>query len=161
MKRATKSAIAVGIVALAGVAGLAAAQKTERAKQLSQRMMCLCGCNQVLGECNHVGCQMSAEMLAKLDERVARNDPEDLTLQAFIQEYGVHVLAEPPREGFTLLAWLMPILATLAGLGVVWTVLHRLRRPALAAATGHTPDAGVSAADLAALRRRADAESEE
>jgi cytochrome c-type biogenesis protein CcmH len=159
MKRGTRTLV----IALAALvcAAPALAQKTERAKKLSKRMMCLCGCNQVLGECNHVGCQMSAEMLAKLDERVARNEPDDLTLQAFIQEYGVRVLAEPPRQGFTMLAWIMPILATLVGFGVVWTVLQRLRRPVMASATGGVPADGYSPEALAALRRRADAESED
>jgi cytochrome c-type biogenesis protein CcmH len=161
MKRGTRALVIV-LAALVCVAAPALAQKTERAKKLSKRMMCLCGCNQVLGECNHVGCQMSAEMLAKLDERVARNEPDDLTLQAFIQEYGIRVLAEPPREGFTILAWLMPIVATLAGLGVVWGVLQRMRRPGMASAAGGTAaDAGFSPEAMAALRRRADAESED
>ena len=33
---------------------------------------------------------------------VARNDSDDLILQAFVQEYGPTVLAEPPTKGFNL-----------------------------------------------------------
>ncbi len=51
----------------------ARAQQTERAKNLGKRMMCVCGCNQILTECNHVGCTYSYKMLKELDERVPSN----------------------------------------------------------------------------------------
>ena len=35
------------------------AQETARAKELGQKLMCVCGCNQLLGSCNHVGCTYS------------------------------------------------------------------------------------------------------
>src|ERR1700726_4097465 len=85
---------------MAGLASSASAQETDRAKALSQKMMCVCGCNQVLGACNHVGCQYSHGMLKEVDDRVARNESDDLTLQGFVQEYGPTVLAEPPATGF-------------------------------------------------------------
>ena len=32
----------------------------------SHEMMCVCGCNQLLGECNHVGCPDSDSMRVQL-----------------------------------------------------------------------------------------------
>src|SRR5207245_8819937 len=61
-----------------------------------------------ISACNHVGCSTSAAMLKKLDQVVARNEPEDLTVQSFIQEWGERVLAEPPAKGFNRLAWFIP-----------------------------------------------------
>lgn len=136
------------------------AQRSEEAKTLSKRLMCLCGCNQILGECNHIGCTVSAEMLRKLDERVARNEPSDLILQSFVQEYGVQVLAEPMSSGFSRWAWLMPPLAALAGISLVVVVLWRWR-------SGGQPQAQaaaqprVSAELLARARRQADQETED
>ncbi len=132
------------------------AQKTAQAKTIGKRMMCLCSCNQILTECNHVGCQVSAEMLAKLDQQVSRNEPEDLTIQAFVQEYGQKVLALPPSQGFGRVAWITPVVAGLAGLVVVGTMLLRWRRPASAVAGG-----GISPEILARARREAERESEE
>lgn len=99
--------------------------------------MCVCGCNQVLISCNHVGCSYSHDMIKQLDERVARNEPDDLTLQAFVQEYGPTVLSAPPARGFNRVAWIMPVVVPLVALGIFWEVIRRWRqRSALVAASG-------------------------
>jgi cytochrome c-type biogenesis protein CcmH len=98
-------------------------------------------------------------MIKKLEQRVERNEPEDLTLQSFVQEYGQRVLAEPPTKGFSQLAWYMPIAAVLLGLVIVRAVLLRMRAPAVAAAAGG--GLNVSAEALDRFRHQADRESEE
>jgi cytochrome c-type biogenesis protein CcmH len=115
----------------------AGAQQTERAKSIGGRMLCMCGCNQVLTQCNHVGCSSLTAMTQELDQRVARNESDDLTLQAFVQEYGEKVLAAPRTQGFGLTAWVMPILVVLVGLMVIWFVLERWRKRAIAAPVEH------------------------
>ena len=59
------------MIALAAVAalvsGLLYAQDSDRAKRLGGGLMCMCNCNQILTQCNHVGCTRSAAMLKKLD----------------------------------------------------------------------------------------------
>jgi len=145
-------------VALTQVAWLpASAQQTERAKTLGKHLMCMCGCNQVLTACNHVGCSTSAEMLKKLDQVVARNEPDDLTLQSFIQDYGEQVLAEPPAKGFNRLAWFIPGIAFSLGLVIVFAVISHWRRR-LAPAPAR-PD--IPRDLLARARRQADAETED
>jgi len=131
--------------------------QADAVKRVGKRLMCLCGCNQVLVECNHVGCSMSAEMIKKLEQRVAGNEPDDLILQSFIQEYGQRVLAEPPTKGFSLAAWVMPILALALGSILLAVVLQRMRRPAARAPAGP----GISSDALERLRLQADRESEE
>ena len=46
------------IVACAGTL-LGANGDSARFTDLGHRMMCVCGCNQILLECNHVGCTYS------------------------------------------------------------------------------------------------------
>jgi cytochrome c-type biogenesis protein CcmH len=121
-------------VAIAAPAGAQIPGQSERAKRIGKRLMCMCGCNQVLVECNHVGCSMSTAMLQKLDERIARNEPDDLILQSFIQEYGQKVLSQPPSSGFGLSAWVMPFAVALAGFLVIGVVLKRWRRQTVATA---------------------------
>lgn len=112
------------------------AQETARARELGKKLMCVCGCNQVLISCNHVGCSYSHDMIKQLDERVARNEPDDLTLQAFVQEYGPTVLSAPPAKGFNRVAWIMPVVVPLVALGIFWEVIRRWRqRSALVAAS--------------------------
>jgi cytochrome c-type biogenesis protein CcmH len=106
------------------------AQQTDRARRIGQKMLCVCGCNQILTACNHVGCTYSHDMLREVDERVARSEPDDLTLQAFVQEYGATVLVEPPNKGFNRVAWVMPVVVPIFGLGLVWLLVNRWRQRA-------------------------------
>jgi len=133
----------------------ARAQQTERAKSLGDRMLCMCGCNQVLTQCNHVGCPSLTSMTQELDQRVARNESDDLTLQAFVQEYGEKVLASPRTQGFGLTAWVMPIVVVLVGLMVIWMVLERWRKRAIA-----SPAAHVSPEMLARAQRETNREDD-
>lgn len=115
-------------------------QKTERARQLGAKIYCICGCYQPAALCKHPGgsfsgpCDVAQTMLKKMDEFVARGEPDDLTLQAFVQEYGPAVLIKPPAKGFSMMVWILPILAPLAGLLVLRIVLARWRRVSAAAA---------------------------
>jgi cytochrome c-type biogenesis protein CcmH len=129
-------AIAAALLAAFCLVPSSNAQQTARAKELGQKLMCVCGCNQILTACNHVGCQYSHKMLQELDQLVARNDSDDLILQAFVQEYGPTVLSEPPTKGFDWAAWIVPIVVPLGALFLVWEVARRWRqRTALAPAS--------------------------
>ena len=131
----------------------ARAQQTDRAKELGKRVLCMCGgCNQVLSECNHIGCGSRDAMIKELDDRVARNEPDDLTLQAFVQEYGIAVLAQPASKGFGLTAWLMPYVLVLIGAGIIWMVVGRWRKRAALPALGRK----VSPEMLERVRRELD-----
>ncbi len=142
------ASFAWGLFLLLAVAPPMRSQQTERAKALGKRMLCVCGCGQILTECNHVGCTYSAQMLKELDERVARNESDDLTLQSFIQEYGIGVMAQPASHGFGLTAWVMPVAVLLIGAWLVWIVINRWRQPPPAA-----PGPKVSPELLARARR--------
>ncbi len=151
--------VLVTVLAAAVCPGPAGAQQTERAKNLGKRLICMCGCNQILTACNHVGCSTSTAMLKKLDQVVARNEPDDLTLQSFIQEYGERVLAEPPARGFSRIAWFIPGAAFGLGLVIVLVVIsHWRRRVTLAPASG---GAKISPELLARARQQADRETED
>ena len=144
--------------AVLGYLVAAHAQQTQRAKTLGQKLLCVCGCNQILTACNHVGCTYSHGMLKELDDRVARNEPDDLTIQAFVQEYGPTVLASPPTTGFNRAAWIMPIAVPLIALYLLFEVVRRWRqRAAIAAASGPA----VSVELLARAQREAGKEDDE
>jgi cytochrome c-type biogenesis protein CcmH/NrfF len=127
------------------------AQQSTRAKTVGKRLMCMCGCKQILTECNHVGCPMSAGMLQKLEAAVASRESDDLIVQGFVQEFGQQVMAEPPAKGFNALAWWMPGLVVLVGGLIVRTVLLRWRQVAPATRVGAVPSPEM----LARVRREA------
>src|SRR3989454_10281005 len=135
MKAATRllaatiaAAFAIGLSFFVSVQ--VSAQQSDRVKEIGNRLMCVCGCNQVLLRCNHVGCTASTAMLKKLDQVAARNESVDLAVQDFVQEYGPVVLPEPPRKGFNRLAMLIPGIAFVAGLAIVLVVIALWRRRA-------------------------------
>ena len=97
--------------------------------------MCMCGCNQVLLECNHVGCTYSDRMRNELTAGLQRGDSDSLVLQSFVQKYGNTVLAAPTTTGFNVVAWIMPFAVfVLACGGTIWLV--RAVEGAYAGATG-------------------------
>jgi cytochrome c-type biogenesis protein CcmH/NrfF len=141
-----------------------------RFNSLGHRMMCTCGCGQVLLECNHVGCQSSDKMRNQLLAALSRGgggggnggvggDSDDLILQGFVQEYGPTVIAAPTATGFNRVAWIMPFAALALGITfVVFVVRAWKNRPSPALADGITIPKG---AELDALREQARRETDQ
>jgi len=112
------------LLAVAVFALLGAGDESARVNDLGHRMMCVCGCNQILLECNHVGCAYSDRMRAELVAAVDRGDNDDLTLQGFVQKYGTTVMAAPTKTGFNRVAWIMPYLVLVLGLVTVTAIVR-------------------------------------
>ena len=118
---------------------MGAGEDSARFKDLGHRMMCTCGCGQVLLECNHVGCQSSDKMRNQLLAALDKGNNDDLILQGFVQEYGPTVIAAPTATGFNRVAWIMPFVALALGITfVVYVVRSWKNRPAPALADGIT-----------------------
>jgi cytochrome c-type biogenesis protein CcmH len=107
------------------------AQKTAHAKEIGGKFLCMCGCNQVLTQCNHVGCTASTSMLKKIDEAVAQGDSDEKITGDFVQEFGTTVYAEPPKSGVSLVAWAMPTVYLVLGAALVVFVIARWRKVAV------------------------------
>jgi cytochrome c-type biogenesis protein CcmH len=144
--------------ALAIFSGTAFAQSTDRARAVGQKLFCVCGCGQILISCNHVGCPYSHGMIKELDDRVARNESEDLTIQGFVQEYGPNVLAEPPAKGFNWAAWAMPVLVPMGALIILWQVLRTWRQRSAISTPAGAPD--ISSAALIKAREESENDHE-
>jgi len=97
------------VLALAVFTLLGAGDQSAASTIWPQNDVRLC-CNQILLECNHVGCAYSERMRAELIAAVDRGDNDDLTLQGFVQKYGTTVMAAPTKTGFTRPLGLLPIL---------------------------------------------------
>ncbi len=120
------------LIAIAFLAALPllAQQQSDRAKQIGGKFQCMCSCSQVLTQCNHVGCTVSTSMLKELGAMVNRGDSEDKITQTFVQEFGTTVYAEPPKSGFSLVAWLMPVFYFLIGAAIVVFFINKWRKQA-------------------------------
>jgi cytochrome c-type biogenesis protein CcmH len=152
--------LAAALVLSAVPGGAEIPGQSQRAQKIGKRMMCMCGCNQILVECNHVGCTTSTAMLKELDERIARNEPDDLLIQSFVQQYGEKVLAQPPAKNFGLVAWIMPFFMLLLGFLAIRVLLLRWRHqtPAIAGVPG--AEVEISPEMLARARREMQFEEE-
>jgi cytochrome c-type biogenesis protein CcmH/NrfF len=104
------------LLCLAVFACLGASDEGARFGSLGHKLMCVCGCSQILLECNHVGCTYSDRMRGELMASIDRGENDDLALQDFVQKYGPTVLAAPTATGFNRVAWIMPFLALVLGL---------------------------------------------
>ena len=95
---------------------LGASDAGARFNDLGHRMMCTCGCAQLLGECNHVGCTESGRERAELAAMIANGDDDEKILGAFSAKYGATVLAAPTAHGFDVVAWIAPVAVFIAAL---------------------------------------------
>lgn len=114
----------LSLVCLALFTFMGAGDQAARFNDLGHRLMCVCGCSQILLECNHVGCKYSDNMRGELMAAVERGDNDDLTLQSFVQKYGTTVMAAPTTKGFNRVAWIMPYLALVLGLTTVVLIVR-------------------------------------
>jgi cytochrome c-type biogenesis protein CcmH len=143
------------------VVPVGAQQLSDRAKQIGGKFMCMCSCNQVLTQCNHVGCSTSTSMLRELNVALARGDSEDAVTQMFVQEFGTTVYAEPPKSGFSAVAWALPSVYLFFGTGVVIIVILRWRKHALQETGPAVGASGISAEMLERARAQASRETQD
>jgi cytochrome c-type biogenesis protein CcmH/NrfF len=137
----------------------ALAQQNPHAKKLANGMKCMCGgCEDSAGQCSHPGgsfsgpCETARGMQKDLDDRVAKNQTDDEIMAAYVTQYGPTILIEPPKKGFDLLAWVMPVLLPILALILVWFVVRNWRKKAQLAPAGGPP---VDAEFLARARSEA------
>jgi cytochrome c-type biogenesis protein CcmH len=139
-----KSAQAI-LLCAAVFALLGAGDPATRFNEIGHQMMCVCGCNQILLECNHVGCPDSDGMRNELLAAVTRGDSESLVEQGFVQKYGPTVLAAPTTKGFDRAAYIIPFVALIFGFGLVVLIVRSWKnRPAPAIAGGLRPARGAA-----------------
>ncbi len=151
--------IQISLLLFAVMTLIAAGDEDARFNQLGHKLMCVCGCTQVLLECNHVGCPLSDGMRGELAAAMNRPDSDDLVLQSFVQKYGPTVLIAPTTTGFNRLAWIMPYLALALGLTTVMLVVRTWKARPMVIPAGSVP--AVSGSKLERFREQARRDTEE
>jgi len=120
--------------------------------------MCRCGCNQVLLECNHVGCSTSEKMRHELTAMINSGDNDKMILANFVEKYGPVVLAAPTKTGFNRVAWIMPYLVLVLGIAACVIVIRTWKRRRAPVPVIGTPQIDSSA--LNDYRKRVHEETE-
>ncbi|MGH9606321.1 MAG: cytochrome c-type biogenesis protein [Terracidiphilus sp.] len=112
----------------------------SRQDYLSHQLMCTCGCAQLLGECDHVGCPARGQEMDDLEQQIAAGLTDQQILSWFAVKYGATVLAAPTTRGFDLVAWIAPF--AVFGAALLGTIL--LIRRWAATPGGRMAPVGVS-----------------
>jgi len=87
-----------------------------------------------------------AQWRAKIGEMLVEGRSEQEILDYFAARYGDHVLQVPPKRGFFVLVWILPVIAILAGLAWLAYLMRGWSRRSAAVATEYSQDANASAA---------------
>jgi cytochrome c-type biogenesis protein CcmH/NrfF len=166
-----KVAALVGLVAVAcAPVVIAQVGYSQRAKEIGTHLKCMCkGCDMSAGLCAHPGgsfsgpCDTAKSELKEVDDYLGKGKSEQQIIDAFVAEYGSIVYMEPPKKGFGLVAWLMPVFYTVIGLGLLVLVVRKwaVRAPSAGVhASTSGGAAAVAAANPALERARAQAARE-
>ena len=148
----------LALVAILAILFLGAGADTDaRFNKIGHELMCVCGCNQVLLECNHVGCQYSDRMRNELMAGLERGDSDSLIRQSFVQKYGNTVLAAPTQSGFNVVAWIMPFAVFIVATGLAVWVVRLWKARTLAQPVAHP---NLPPEQLDVLRQKARQETE-
>lgn len=129
-----------------------------RFNTLGHKMFCVCGCSQILLECNHVGCTYSDRMRGELASGISRGDSDDLILQGFVQKYGPTVVAAPTTTGFNIVAWIVPFIVLLGGIALVIGIVRAWKDRAVPAMAGGVQP--IHGEELDRFRQQARSETE-
>jgi cytochrome c-type biogenesis protein CcmH len=131
-----KSLMAVFMVAVTGVQA-----SDDRAQELGEAMICMCGCTQLLSACNMINCSAAEPMRMELRKHIDSGEDDSTILAAFTDKYGPRVLSAPPRDDwFNLSAWVMPFAVLFAG-GIVVIFFLRRIKPTVSPEGLSAPDA--------------------
>ena len=156
---ASLALLALLLGALAGATVSAAGQK-DPAHAVTSQLICPCSCGEILSGCT---CETGKSMQGYVTDELKKGKGKDEITTALVAKYGEVIRGAPKAQGFNLIVWIAPFVATAIGLVIAAFVLKRWvgrRQPAGAGAltpAGHGPMT-TAEQDMAALRARAEAE---
>ena len=121
-----KALLIVAAAALA-LAGPAAASKPKTSlSKLENEIMCPVCAGETLAQSDSAA---AAQVKRVIQQKVAAGESEGQIKRDLVAEYGTRILAAPPRKGFDLLAWVLPLAGILGASGVMGVLaLHWSRR---------------------------------
>lgn len=101
----------------------------EEIVAVERRLHCPCGCTLDVYACRTslFECQVAPEMHRDVLDLVAGGYGAEEIVDEFVNVYGAGVLMTPPAEGFTLLAWVAPVMIFAIGVAAAVAELRRWR----------------------------------
>jgi cytochrome c-type biogenesis protein CcmH len=115
------------LAALALAAPAFASEQHPTLGELEGQLMCPICAGETLAQSDSPAAQ---RIKAYIQERIAAGDTRSEIKRKLVEQWGKRILAAPPRHGFDLLAWALPLVGLLGGAGVLgllawrWTRVH-------------------------------------
>lgn len=98
----------------------------EQAQAIDQRLMCpVCPAETI----DQSQADVALQMRELVREKLRAGESEEQIYDFFVERYDKGVLAEPPADGFNLLVWVVPPVALVLGLALLWLGIRYLGRP--------------------------------
>lgn len=139
MKRLARVTIAIIALTLLGVAPVAAEDVySQQTLEIARGLQCPVCSGQSVADSN---AELARQMRAIIEQKVQAGESPEQIRAYFVESYGPAILSDPPKSGFTLTLWWVPVFGIVAGaliLGVFLRERTRVRRPAVAM-PGDTP----------------------
>jgi Cytochrome C biogenesis protein len=146
--------------------------KEARFQRLGDKIMCSCGCAEMLLKCNHVGCPNSDRMIRELHALTGSGSPgagqpagiqeqsdDEAVLNWFRRTWGVTAVVEPATHGLELWVWILP--PAVLGLGLLLAIMLVRHWRKRAAGQAHPAEFDIALdPQLEAFRARARRETE-
>lgn len=123
----TQRSLRIRLLAVAMLVPLALALDgdSHRVESLSRKLLCNCGCGEVLTECSHAKCDSKGSLKHELAAAIQQGQTDEQILELMGTRHGATILLTPAFRGFNTLLWIVPIALGVSGLAFV--LLRRLR----------------------------------
>jgi cytochrome c-type biogenesis protein CcmH len=118
-------ALAVALVALVLAAPAAASERHPSLGELEGQLMCPICEGETLAQSDSPAAQ---RIKAYVQLRISQGATRSQIKRELVDQWGTRILAAPPRHGFDLLAWLLPIVGVLVGAAVIGVLAWRWSR---------------------------------
>jgi cytochrome c-type biogenesis protein CcmH len=104
--------LAVGLVNTAAAQSGSREVTDDEVNEIAQDLYCPICESTPLDVCPTQACEDWREIIRT---KLSQGETEQQIKDYFVDQYGPRALAEPPREGFTLAVWIIPIAAVIIG----------------------------------------------
>jgi cytochrome c-type biogenesis protein CcmH len=118
-------ALLVAVAALALAAPALASEQHPTLTELEDQLMCPVCAGETLAQSDSLPAQ---RIKAHIQQRIRQGWTRSRIINEEVDIWGTRILAAPPRHGFDLLAWVLPLAGILAATGVMGLLAWRWSR---------------------------------
>jgi cytochrome c-type biogenesis protein CcmH len=91
---------------------------------IAQALTCTCGCNMLVSACEGtMECTAAANIKDQILAKLNAGLPKEEIIASFVSRHGEKILSAPTKRGFNLTAWVLPFVAILLGVALLYVLL--------------------------------------